>query len=293
MRTERTVAPGIHQRAFATATLPPFATTWVTLIRSGRRGALIDPGFEDPSAAETLLAWAEGLGARDIDRVLISHTHHDHVAGLAALLDLLGRQVPVYVHPVEADRLDLQANLRPLGDDRTMVLGGAVVRSLHTPGHTPGHLAFEVHPAAEPRDPAGPPGLVAGDLITGSGSPWIGLPEGDLGDYLASLERVRTLKPAWIAVAHGDPVDDPTAALDAALHHRRQRLEAVVTALDAPTRLGDLQRAVYADVADPNAPLVRSALLANLVHAMRELRVAHLGEDEDGPYLRIKGEAAG
>lgn len=286
---ERTVAPGVHQRACPSLTLPPFDATWVTLIRSGSRGALVDPGFKDPSDAEALLAWARDLGVLDIDRVLITHTHRDHVCGLGPVLDLLGPGVQVYVHPAEVARIGVQADVRPLGDGRSLVLGGALVRALHTPGHSPGHLAFEVRPAADPRDAPGPAGLVAGDLITGLGSPWIGLPEGDLGDYLASLERVRKLAPAWIAVAHGEAVQDPIAALGAAARHRQERLDAVVAALDEPTRLEALQRTVYGDVHDPDAPFVRSALLANLLHAMRELRVAHLGDDEDGPYLRRRG----
>jgi len=84
---ERRVAPGVHQLALPSRTLPPFDATWVTLLVADGRAALIDPGFADPGDADVLVAWARERGARDLDRVFLTHTHGDHVAGLPALLE--------------------------------------------------------------------------------------------------------------------------------------------------------------------------------------------------------------
>lgn len=313
---ERRIAPGVHQLALPSRTLPPFTDTWITLLMANGRAALVDPGFADPGDAEVLVAWARRHGADDLDRILLTHTHDDHVAGLPALLRLLG-PVPVHVHPVEAGRVPGEGDVRPLGDDRRLMLGGAVVQAIHTPGHAPGHLAYEL---SWPMDAAGrmqPAGVVAGDLLTGRGSSWIGLPEGDVAAYLSSLERLRARSPAWLAVAHGEPIDDPAAALDAARDHRVRREATIVAALSEPTSTDELASRVYGElhdepetgpVADPAsgtgvAPnggrvtdprrrpkaLVRAALLAQLVKLMREMRVMHLGDDEDGPWVRRDG----
>ncbi len=301
---ERRVASGVHQLALPSRTLPPFDRTWVTLLVAAGRAALVDPGFADPRDADVLVDWAREHGARDLDRVLLTHTHGDHVAGLPALLERLG-PVPVHVHPAEADRVPGDADVRPLADGRRLMLGGAVVQALHTPGHAPGHLAFELSMPADAAGPTERPGVVAGDLLTGRGSPWIGLPEGDVAAYLNSLARIRSRAPAWLAVAHGEPVTDPAAALDAARDHRLRREAAIVAALSEPLRTDELATRVYGELrGDPSGhphddphddrrrdarSLVRNALLAQLVKLMREMRVMHLGDDAEGPWARRDG----
>lgn len=293
---ERRVARGVHQLALASRTLPPFDATWVTLLVADGRAALVDPGFADPRDADVLVAWARGHGARDLDRVLLTHTHGDHVAGLPALLERLGR-VTVHVHPAEADRVPGDADVRPLGDGRRLMLGGAVVHALHTPGHAPGHLAFELSWPADAAGGTERPGVVAGDLLTGRGSSWIGLPEGDVAAYLNSLARIRSRGPAWLAVAHGEPVADPAGALDAARDHRLHREKAIVAALSEPLRTDELLLRVYGrlrvdargDSPRSTRSLVRDALLAQLVKLMSEMRVMHLGDDAEGPWARRDG----
>ena len=293
---ERRIAPGVHQLALPSRTLPPFDATWVTLLVADGRAALVDPGFTDPRDADVLVAWARERGARDLDRVLLTHTHGDHVAGLPALLERLG-PAPVHVHPAEADRVPGDADVRPLGDGRRLMLGGAVVHALHTPGHAPGHLAFELSWPADASGRTQPSGVVAGDLLTGEGSSWIGLPEGDVAAYLDSLARIRSRGPAWLAVAHGGAIGDPAGALDAARDRRLRREATIMAALDAPLRTDELMIRVYGELREdpPDVAgremrrLVRDALLAQLVKLMREMRVMHLGDDAEGPWARRHG----
>jgi glyoxylase-like metal-dependent hydrolase (beta-lactamase superfamily II) len=288
---QRSLAPGVHQLALTSRTLPPFRITWTTMVRSGGRGLLIDPGFEDPDDAERLLAWTRGLGVRSLDRLAITHAHPDHVAGLPHLLRHLG-DATVHAHPAEAAALPAGARWTPLGDGRVLVVGDATVRALHTPGHAPGHLAFEVVPAAGPHDPPGPAGLIAGDLLVGGHAPWIGLPDGDVDAYLDSVERMRARRPAWLAPAHGDPPADPDGALAAAAEHRRARRAATLAALDRPRGLSELVERIYGPVAPEARPQLRSAVLANLASLLRSRRIAHVGEGEEGPYARMTGDGA-
>ena len=285
---QRSLAPGVHQLALVARTLPPFRITWTTLVRSGGRGLLIDPGFDDPDDADRLLAWTGGLGVPAPDRVAITHGHPDHVAGLPHLLRRLD-DATVHAHPAESSALPAGARWTPLGDGRLLVVGGATVRALHTPGHAPGHLAFEVTPAADPHDPPGATGLVAGDLLVGGRAPWIGLPDGDVDAYLASVERMGDRRPSWLAPAHGDPPSDPVAALAAAADHRRARRAATLAALDRPRGLDELVERVYGPITADARRHLRAAMLANLVSLLRSRHIAHVGEGEEGPYVRMPG----
>lgn len=268
------VAPGVARLTLAARTLPPFDATNVWLLTSADRAALVDPGFRDPADVARV---AEALGGRELKMVLLSHTHPDHVAGLPAVLERFG-SVPVYVHPAEAERVPGDADVRALQGGRALMLAGRLVRAVHTPGHAPGHLAFHLPDVG---------GVLAGDLLTARGSTWVGLPEGDAGAYLASLDALEELAPGWIGVAHGTDPGPPGAAIARARRGRHAREAAIEEALRDTLRLDELRARVYGDVAEgPARALVDASLLAHLQRLMATLRVLHLGEGSDGPYRR-------
>gem|GEM_PF-945780 len=279
MTTERMLAPGVLQLELPSATLRPFTTTWATLIHSGGRGTIVDPGFHDPEDAANLVTWAQAHGAHDIDRILLTHTHRDHVMGVPALLEHLG-PVPIHVHPLEADRVPGGGQIVPTGHDRVLILGDLTVRALHTPGHAIGHLAFLVE------GPSTPAGVLVGDLLSGLGSTWVGLPEGDVRAYMSSMRAIRALQPKWLGVAHGPVVEDPVGAIDAVLTHREARELALLENLHEPRTLQELLHAVYGAVDASMNDMVRAVLLANLAALLKEQKVMLLGENEEGPYLQ-------
>jgi glyoxylase-like metal-dependent hydrolase (beta-lactamase superfamily II) len=96
---------------------------------------------------------------------------------------------------------------------------------LHTPGHSPDHLAFWHEPTRA---------VFTGDLVIPGGSVMIHTSRGgDLAAYMASLERLLTLEPRVLWPAHGPRIDDPVAVITTHLEHRRLRERQVLDMLHA------------------------------------------------------------
>lgn len=273
-RPER-LTPSLWRLELPSRTLPPHETTNLYLLASGGVGLLVDPGFHDAAGLDAVGALLERAEVRLLKGVLLTHSHQDHCEGAAAVQEAFDLP-PVLVHPLERPRLEgLPGPLKGLNPERVLTAGDAVVRSVATPGHSPGHLAFHV-----PDDRA----LIAGDLVAGEGSTWVGLPEGDVAAYLASLDRARALKLVRLLPGHGPVRDDPYNVLNEARRHRLEREAQVLTALDATRSLTELREVVYPGLHEALTEYADASLLAHLAKLMREMRVVHLGDSPDGPY---------
>lgn len=269
------ISEHVWRLALPSDTLPPYDHVNTYLIASSGVGALVDPGSFDAGALSATRAALAAAGVRLLKAVFLTHTHRDHTGGLQTLLEAEG-PLAVYVHPLEADRLQGTTGIVPLGDDRRITVGDVVVRALHTPGHSPGHLSYLL-----PEEGV----LLLGDLIAGEGSTWVGLPEGDVSAYLASLARLRGLRPRLLGPGHGPVVRDADRKLADSAAHRLERERQVLTALaGGPETLSELRRKIYPSLPDSAVTLVEGSLLAHLAKLMREMRVVHLGEDVSGPY---------
>lgn len=228
-----------------------------TFVVGRRRVAVVDPG---PSLSAHLDAVAAAVGRRAEATLLLTHRHPDHADGAAELAGRLGARV------LDAD--SLTAGERVETDEGELVV-------VPTPGHTPDHLAFH-HPAA---------GVVfVGDLMMGGlDTALVAAPEGDLGRYLESLERVRSLGARVLLPAHGPAIGDPDAAVSRYVEHRRAREIQVLSALrERPRGLDALVGAVYGAALDPRLRgAAEAALVAYLVHLEATGRVVATG---DGTY---------
>lgn len=189
--------------------------TWVI---AGEDGALVvDPGPDLPEHLEAVA----GLGP--VRGVLLTHGHPDHAEGLERFESLTGARV---VNPSEG---------RPLRH------GDLEIATLATPGHTSDSVSFHVAGEA--------PAVFTGDTVLGRGSTSVLWPDGNLGDYLESLVRLRGLGAIPVLPGHGPVRPDCAAAAEEYLAHRRDRLEQVRGALArGDSTPGQIVAWVYADV---------------------------------------------
>lgn len=266
------VTQGVWRLPVAVQTLPPFDHTNSYLVASRGVGMIIDAPAEGMiTALDALLEQAE---VSLIKAVLLTHTHQDHCRGAKALQARL--DAPFYVHPLERERLELTGPVKALQDGRVMTVGEITLQALHTPGHSPGHLSFYLPERGT---------LVAGDMVAGVGSSWVGAPEGDIAAYLKSLDRLEVLAPAHIGPGHGPVICEPIKKLQEVRTHRLRREQQVLQALSKkPQTLADLRATIYPQLHERVVPLAERSILAHLQKLVSDARVRCVGEGDEGPY---------
>lgn len=227
--------------------------TWVLRAPGADAAIVVDPG---PAGAPAHLeAVLQAAGGR-VALTLLTHHHADHTGALDAWSALV------------------EAPVRGAGHGpawtagERIAAGGLDLEVVPTPGHTPDSVCLLL-----PAEGA----LLTGDTVLGWGTAVVPWPDGDLGAYLASLDRLRALAAdrgvRRLLPGHGPVIEDAAAALDELHAHRLQRLDQVRAALAAGARTpADVVAAVYGDLgpglADAAAAIV-GAQLAYLGHPPR------------------------
>ena len=271
------VGPGVWRLPLPSRTPPPFDHTNTYLVGNNTETVLVDAGSDDPAVLDALETILSTLNLARPQALLLTHTHSDHRTGAAALRERYGLEV--YAHPLELPRLEIPA--RALEDGATLTVGTQTVNVHHTPGHSPGHLSFAL-PSART--------LLVGDLLTAEGSSFVGLPDGDVAAYLASLERLESLTATLgtsshtvtLGPGHGPLVRNPGARLHEVRAHRLAREAEVAAALGGgPLTLAELKKHIYPDLPEALTGLAEGSLRAHLVKLTGEGRVVEVGTDTE------------
>ncbi len=207
----------------------PFTYTGTETYLVGRgEVAVIDPGPDLSDHVDATLAATQG---ERISAILCTHTHRDHSPASRALQAATGAPI-IGCAPLTLDddgpRADaaFDADYRPdrvLADGAIVSGPGWALEAVATPGHTSNHLCFALHESKA---------LFSGDHIMGWSTTVVSPPDGDMADYMASLDRLLTRDDRIYYPAHGDPVKEPQRFVRAIAAHRRQRERQILDLLE-------------------------------------------------------------
>jgi glyoxylase-like metal-dependent hydrolase (beta-lactamase superfamily II) len=217
---------------------------------------VVDPGPQDERHLQAL------AGAGVVELILVTHRHADHTAGSARLHELTGAPV------CAADPVHCHGGGVPLADGELINAAGVDIRVLATPGHTSDSVCFHL-----PGDGAHG-SVLTGDTILGRGTTMLDYPDGTLGDYLATLDRLEVLGAATVLPAHGPVLPSAAAITRDYRQHRQERLDQIRAALDRLGRdasVGEVADVVYADV-DPSVRRAAEMSVAAQLHYLRDRR---------------------
>lgn len=245
--------------------ISPLGHTWVYAMESPRGVVLVDAGWDDDAAWEALTVGLEeiGHGVADVEGVVVTHFHPDHVGLCGRVREASGAWIAMHeadrvhfdrmVAPRDADWIAAEKAMlrlagaapadlvqferevrrtpparahavpdRKLVDGEVVALAGRGLRTVLTPGHTPGHACFHLEDVDV---------MFTGDHVLQKTSPHVGtftvpLAERDeLAEFMGSLRRVEKMGVTRGLGSHGDVIDDVAGRAGALVEHHEEQLD--------------------------------------------------------------------
>lgn len=241
------------------------------------RVAVIDPG---PNLAEHLDALQSGLQGEEITHIVVTHTHADHSPGAAPLqtacrAKTYGFGPHAFGRHLRGDVVEAGADLSFSPDvvlrDGDVIEGdGFQLEALHTPGHCANHLCFALKATRA---------LFTGDQVMAWSTSVIAPPDGDMGDYMRSLQRLASRDDALYFPTHGAAIHDTHAFVKAYIEHRKERERQILACLARGiTSIDAMVPEIYVGLAPFLVPAAARSVLSHLLHLMEMERVVCDGE---------------
>lgn len=264
------LAPGIRRILAPNPSAMTLHGTNTYILGSGSV-AVIDPGPALYAHLDAIMAALDP--AERISHILVTHAHLDHSGLCARLARKTG--APVYAYGTAQSgrskamqRLPMSAEIGGgegldhgfapdvlLSDGASIAGDSWAVEAIHTPGHLGGHLCF-----------ASDGILFSGDHVMGWSTSLVSPPDGDMTDYMASLDRLARRRWDLLLPAHGAPVPDPAKRIAELIAHRRAREAALMAAIVAgASDIATLTRVVYPDIPPTLRPAAARNTLAHLI----------------------------
>nr|WP_314436652.1 MBL fold metallo-hydrolase [uncultured Brevundimonas sp.] len=230
--------------------------------------SVIDPGPADAAHLAALLATVEG---RTVSHVFVTHTHRDH-APLARPFALATGAVILAARPPLRETYasgaldeDDDADFAP----DIILTGGEIIKgdswtmeAVFTPGHASNHMAFALREENA---------LFSGDHVMGWSTTVVAPPDGNMRDYLNSLDAVAARNFATLWPTHGPPITEVAPFLKAYRAHRLDREVQILARLRAgDRRISDMVPALYAGVDKRLWPAASLSVLSHLVKLVED-----------------------
>ncbi len=273
---ERSIVVGPQVRRILAPNPSPFTFTGTqTFIIGHGEVAVIDPGPDDPAHVEALLA---ALGSESVTAILVTHTHRDHSPASRTLAAATGAPIigcaPLAIAdagPRADDSFDFDyAPDRVLEDGERSEGPGWTLEAVATPGHTSNHLCFALVEEGA---------LFTGDHVMGWSTTIVSPPDGDMADYMRSLDLLLTRDDRLYYPTHGPAIETPRAHVQALIQHRRMREAQILEQIKAGERtIPAMVDALYREVDPALHPAAQRSVLAHLIDLQRRGRVAYDGE---------------
>lgn len=259
--------PGVRRVLARNPSPFTFTGTQTHIVGTGEV-AVIDPGPDLPEHIDAILAATAG---ERIAVILVTHSHRDHSPGAPVLAAASGAPVVgcAALHAAAAGPEEgfdtAYAPDRVLADREAVSGPGWTLRALATPGHTSNHLCFAFEEGLA---------LFSGDHVMGWSTSVVFPPDGDMGDYMASLALLIGRGESVYYPGHGEPIGNPAGLVRGMLAHRRAREAQIVRLLEpAAAPVSGLVDRMYAGL-DPRLSMAAAgSVLAHLLDLERRGRV--------------------
>lgn len=228
---------------------------------------VIDPGPAMQEHIDVITA-----AAPNIKQILVTHTHPDHSPGVRLLKEKL--DVPAYGMLTNSSKNQDQtfSPERILDDGEVFQEEEFSIEVVHTPGHASNHLCFILKEEKL---------IFTGDHIMNGSTVVIGPPDGNMKQYIQSLEKLKDYDLEKIAPGHGELLENPHEVADWIINHRLEREKKVFQALQEATKgtPDSLVEKVYDDVDSSLFPIAKASLLAHLIKLEEDQLIYSSGEE--------------
>ena len=228
---------------------------------------VIDPGPAMEQHIEVILR-----ASKNIKQILVTHTHPDHSPGVRLLKREL--DIPAY-GMITSSSKNQDKTFHP----ERILLDGELLKEneyslevIHTPGHASNHLCFFLEEEKF---------LFTGDHIMSGSTVVIGPPDGNMKQYIESLEKLKNYDAEKLAPGHGDVMEGLNQIADWIIDHRLKREKKVFDALKVVSRgtPDSLVEKVYDDVDSSLFPIAKASLLAHLIKLEEDKLIVKEGEE--------------
>jgi glyoxylase-like metal-dependent hydrolase (beta-lactamase superfamily II) len=221
---------------------------------------LIDPGPNIQEHIDEIIR----VGENKIKRILVTHTHTDHSPAALPISKVLN--VPMYGRLIDGESSWEDETFIPdviLNDADIIKTDEYTLEVIHTPGHASNHLCFLIKELNC---------LITGDHIMDGSTVVIGPPDGNMADYLESLNKLFKYKIDCLAPGHGNFMYEPKKIIESIIRHRLSREAKVLRRLKdvGDIDLESLTAIVYDDVPEQLHPIAKFSLEAHLLKLLKE-----------------------